>query len=398
MPHLASYPSTKPRPWRTVTVLCALLSFGSLCWAQISAGKVMAATGTAKAVDAKGHERVLEKGADIYSGDKVVTAAGALVQIRLADGGYMSVRSGTEMVFDRFVYDDKDASKSNFLVSLVRGGFRSITGLIGRTNPGAYQIRTSTATVGIRGTDHEPMVIPDQPGMAALGAPGLYDKVNEGETFIQSKGGMLSLKRGDVGFSPLRAGGAPQILTKLPDFYKVDLKTDGRDPKDGAQEKPDDAAVRIAPASPLLRPTLAARREGLIPMDARVNQPPAATEQTMPRVGVMGVAPTLAPRNTLTPQTNLQLAPNATSITPINPLVAPTTTLITPTALPLAPTTNLTIAPTTLLVAPTPVPVSSTTMYVAPSTTLIAPTTTLIVPTTTTITPSTFTTTTTILR
>jgi hypothetical protein len=374
----------------------------------------MAATGVAKAIDAKGNERLLARGGDVYSGDKVVTAEGALVQIRLADGGYMSVRPGTEMVFDRFNYNDQDASKSNFLVSLVRGGFRSITGLIGRTNPGAYQIRTATATVGIRGTDHEPMVILDQPGMAALGAPGLYDKVNEGETFIRSKGGMLSLKRGDVGFSPLRAGGAPQMLTKLPDFYKVELKTDARDAKDGAaQEKPEDGK-RMAPAGQLLRPTLAARREGLIPTDEKTDPSRTPTGQPLLRAGAMGSIntaidpkigdPSVAPTNTLTQPvrtgvlapSSLQVAPCTTALAPSALQVAPVNSFITP--------TTLQVAPTALQIQPVAPPIAPTLMQVAPITNFIAPVTapitapiapvnTFTAPTTNYIAPKTFTTT-----
>lgn len=396
-------------PWRTALVLCALLSVGNMAWAQLSAGKVMSVSGNAKAIDTKGNERLLEKGAEVYSGDKVVTAEGALVQMRLNDGGYMSVRSSTEMVIDRFVYDDKDASKSNFLVSLVRGGFRSITGLIGRTNPGAYQIRTSTATVGIRGTDHEPMVIPNIPGMAALGAPGLYDKVNEGETFIRNKGGMLSLKRGEIGFSPLSPNSAPQMLVKIPDFYKVDIKTDARDSKEGAEAKPDDNR-RTAPATGgLLRPSLAARREALMPPDGKIDPnappPPPANRTLAPtttlisplRTDALAPATTLvAPTNVLSPPTNTLIAPTTTLIAPSAINIAPTTTLIAPTVI--APMTPLvaptSIAPTTPLIAPTVIApmtplIAPTTTLIAPATTTIAPTTTLVAPTTTLIAPTT---------
>lgn len=248
--------------WYGWLVVAALLCCAPLTWAQQSAAKVMAVAGSAKAIDPQGHERALAKGADLYAGDKIVTADGALVQMRLNDGGYMSVRAGTELVIDRFVHDEKNASNSSFLVSLLRGGFRSITGLIGRTNPSGYQIRSATATVGIRGTDHEPMVILDTPGMQALGAPGLYDKVNDGETFITNKGGVLSLKRGDVGFAPLAGETPPQVLLKVPDFYKLDVKTDARESKDDADSK-SDGNKRANPGGGLLRPSVAARREAM---------------------------------------------------------------------------------------------------------------------------------------
>jgi hypothetical protein len=38
---------------------------------------------------------------------------------------------------------------------LVRGGFRAVTGLISKNGPGAARVQTSTATIGIRGTDFD---------------------------------------------------------------------------------------------------------------------------------------------------------------------------------------------------------------------------------------------------
>jgi hypothetical protein len=341
-----------------------------LALAQLGAAKVMAVTGSAKAVDPQGIERQLEKGGVVHSGDKIVTGDGALVQMRLNDGGYLSVRSGTEMVIDRFVFDEKNAGNSNFLVSLIRGGFRSITGLIGKTNPEAYQIRTSTATVGIRGTDHEPMVIPENvPALAALGAPGFYDKVNEGETFIRNQGGILSLKRGEVGFAPVIPANAPQILQKIPDFYKVEIKTDARDPQEGANNN------RKAPvAGGLLRPSLAARIGTVTPDGGTRTDSPLLKSPTIGTLDPV-ISPVLTEK---TLSTTTLIAPTTTTTTDPSKLLAPTTTLI-------SPTTTTLIAPTTTLIAPT------TTTLIAPTTTTIAPitTTTTISPTTTLIAPTT---------
>ncbi len=350
--------------------MCALLlTTNGLAQAQDSAAKVMSISGSATATDTQGRTRQLEKGAELRPGERIVTTEGALIQIRLNDGGYMSIRSSTEMVIDRFVYDEREASKSSFLVSLIKGGFRSITGLIGRNNPNAYQVRTPTATLGVRGTDHEPMFIPEGvPAMAALGAPGVYDKVNDGETFIQNKGGVLAIKRGEIGFAPALADKPPALLQKVPEFYKIEVKTDARDPKDAADNK-GDGNRRPAAAGGLLRPSTAARRE-------LIN---SGGDPGLLRPNILGaIAPTTtaplapAPSTTLVAPTTLQVAPTTT-------LIAPTTTLISPTTQ-LAPSTTL-IAPTTTLIAPT--------TQLAPSSTLIAPTTTLIAPSTLQVAPST---------
>lgn len=364
-----SYRSARTAVGRWLGLVC-LMACVSPVWAQLSAARVMVVNGSAKAVNAQGQERNLEKGGEVFAGDKIVTAEGGLVQMRLNDGGYLSVRPSTEMVIDRFVYDEKNAANSNFLVSLVRGGFRSITGLIGRTNPAAYQIRTTTATLGIRGTDHEPMVVPEGlAGPSGLTPPGIYDKVNEGETFIQNKFGVLSLKRGDVGFAPAIPEVAPQILQKVPEFYKLELKTDGRDNKEAAEDKSGNAKTLGKGA--LLRPSLAIRKEAVL-TDSTAEPGKALDTSTLQ------TTPTLS-------GTVLQ---TTTATTAKEPITSTTTTTVTS---PQLSTTTLT-APTTTLVSPkttlspSTTPLISPTTTVTPTTTTVSPTSTLIAPKTTTIT------------
>ena len=275
MPPLTPSHCNNTHHWRAWLLCVALVCVFNQAWAQQSAARVMAVTGYAKIMDTQGNERNVEKGTELFAGDKVLTSDGALVQLRLNDGGFMSVRPGTELVIDQFVHDEKVPSNSSFLVTLLRGGFRSITGLIGRNNPKGYQIRSATATIGIRGTDHEPVVVLDTPGMHSQDAPGLYDKVNDGETFIISKGGVLPLKRGEIGFAPFSSDKAPQVLLKVPDFYKVEVKTDARDAKDSA-----DKGKNTNTTNGLLRPSLTARRNAQQATDAAAAAAGAANGQT----------------------------------------------------------------------------------------------------------------------
>jgi hypothetical protein len=306
-----------------VWLLCGA---NNLAWAQ-SAARVMVISGSAKAVEPTGGERALQKGTELFAGDKVVTSDDSLVQMRLHDGGYMSVRSNTEMVIDRFVYDEQDSSKSSFLVSLLRGGFRSITGLIGRTNPGGYQIRSKTATIGIRGTDHEPVVILDTPGVPSQAAPGLYDKVNDGETFITKAGVVLPLRRGDVGFAPFAVDVPPQVLLKVPDFYKLDLKTDARDGKDSGKNGDKDSSDdnKRAATNGMLRPSVAARREALSAgATALENKPATGPTATLTPAPTPAPTPTPMPMPALTPEQKRAILQNITApkIAPIAPAPA----------------------------------------------------------------------------
>lgn len=338
---------------RGLLLLCAMCVCSAVA-AQTPAGQVMVATGSVKVIDAQGRERALEKGGELKTGDRIVTGEDGLAQVRMADGGYLSIRAGTEMKVDAFTYDEKNQQNSNFLVSLVKGGFRSITGLIGRTNPNAYKVVAGTATIGIRGTDHEPMVIPPgPPNIPVINAPGVYDKVNQGETFIQNERGILTLKPGQIGFAPIRPDLPPQVVLKVPDFYRENVKTDARDPKDTASRKDDDKANPTRPGGTALRPGFADRTP---PAD----QP--GTGEKRPGGGETAIRPASEP---LAPRTALPPPP------------PPTTTYVSPSTDPLRTSTTILPPPTTTYVPPPTDPLRTTTTILPPTPTTTTTTTIL---------------------
>jgi hypothetical protein len=53
---------------------------------------------------------------------------------------------------DSFVYDNKNPTDGKFLVTLLQGSLRALTGLIGKANTRNVGFTTATATIGIRGT------------------------------------------------------------------------------------------------------------------------------------------------------------------------------------------------------------------------------------------------------
>ncbi len=184
------------------------------------AGHVQFVVGEVKLINRAGQTRAAQKGVAIDEGDRIVTAAGASAQIKMVDGGFIGVRPDTDMGFDTYRYAGKEDGTESAALSLLRGGFRTITGIIGRAHKQNYLVRTPTATIGIRGTDHEPMVIlPPAPGQAAIAPPGTYDKVNAGVAFIQTDAGSIDIQRNQVGFAPVSKA-APVLLPAIPPFYK----------------------------------------------------------------------------------------------------------------------------------------------------------------------------------
>jgi len=181
------------------------------------AGKVELVEGDVTVYHRAKAARKIRVGEALYEGDGVVTGRDGELHVAMDDGGYLAVRPNTNMSVLAYQAQGRDDDRSIF--SLVAGSFRSITGWIGRHNPRAYQVRTQTATIGIRGTDHEPMVLPEgTPG----GEAGTYDKVNAGGTYIESTlgHGRIDVEPDRAGFAPLRGRPAPRVLAEVPRFYR----------------------------------------------------------------------------------------------------------------------------------------------------------------------------------
>ena len=173
-----------------------------------AAGRIQFVAGEAKILNDKQIERGAKKGEVVDQGDTIVTSSTGSVQVVLEDGGLLAVRPDTQLRIDAYVYSGKPDDKNNkSFFSLAKGAFRSITGVIGQTNKQAYRVSTPSATMGIRGTDHEPAVVlvlaPGESPETSLqaAAPGTYDRVNSGKTFIQNADGLLVVGPNQVGFA-----------------------------------------------------------------------------------------------------------------------------------------------------------------------------------------------------
>ncbi len=117
-----------------------------------TAARIDFASGNVTASSADGRSRQLARGADVMVGETVNTQDGR-AQMRFTDGAYVSLQPQSQFRIDNYVFEGRGTPKESAVMSLLRGGMRTITGLVGRTNRDGYRLQTSTATVGIRGTE-----------------------------------------------------------------------------------------------------------------------------------------------------------------------------------------------------------------------------------------------------
>lgn len=356
--------NTRPyisRP-RCLPLIAALLAaFPTVAGAEI-AGRFQFVGGDVRVIDTAGRERAPKKGDDLHEGDTIVTAPSASAQVLMIDKGFLAVRPDTRLKVDTFKYAGKEDGTERGFFSLLRGGFRAITGAVGNLNKQNYVIKTPAATIGIRGTDHEPMYIaPPLPGERPLGPPGAYDKVNVGAAFIRTEQGTANVGPNQVGYA---AGGntAPTVLTTLPAFYKATPAPEARKQEEKKEAK------GAAPG------TTAGKAKAA---DTSTSNGAAATETTTATTGETATTATGAePIRTTTSSDSALLGPVATTTG-----TAPTTSSIaTVTSMSTTTTSNTTLTATdssgsTLNLATQATTTSSGTVTPGLTTTMQAPAT-----------------------
>jgi hypothetical protein len=192
-------------------LLCTFLVLPALAQ---QAGRVDLIDGEVHIINAKAQTRTAQLGETVNQGDTVTTGRNGEVHLKMDDGGMLAVRPDARLSIVKFQSKGQDSDIS--LVSLARGALRAITGWIGRRSPDRVNIQTPTATIGIRGTDHEVVVVPEG---SSDGQPGTYDKVNAGGTRVGSERGVVDVLPGQAAFASPTA--APTVLATIPeDVFK----------------------------------------------------------------------------------------------------------------------------------------------------------------------------------
>ncbi len=116
-------------------------------------GRVLLAAGDTVAI--RGNQTVrLTFGTMIQDKDRLRTGAASNLQVRFIDESIVSMKEASELRIDEFQFSGKEDGKERGFFSLLKGGLRAVTGLVGRSNNANYRLSTVTATIGIRGTDY----------------------------------------------------------------------------------------------------------------------------------------------------------------------------------------------------------------------------------------------------
>ena len=220
-------------------LFAALLFAGSMAWAAQVAGTVTNLSGALLAKKADGTVKILALKSEVENGDTLVSEKNTYALVKFIDNSEITLKPNTTFKIEHFDFDEGKPANDNATFSLLKGGLRSITGLLGKRNKEKFALKTPTATIGIRGTtfivdyvepspeavaaqlaylqastaalgaDGVPGVVPLQlaqltpPSSKAPGlAPGLYVHVIDGLIHVTNPAGSSSFSPGQFGFTP----------------------------------------------------------------------------------------------------------------------------------------------------------------------------------------------------
>ena len=184
-----------------------------------TAGVIQFVAGDVKVVQPGGGEREARKGVAINVGDTLMTPAGGLAQLKMGDGAIVVVQPESRLTVAEFHYAGVEDGNEKVRYRLEHGGFRAVTGAIGRTHKKNYLIETPIAHMGVRGTDHESYYFPATGPVGGDDAkPGAYNKVNTGRTFIRTEAGEVEIQPNQVGYVA-SAANVPEVLVTIPGFF-----------------------------------------------------------------------------------------------------------------------------------------------------------------------------------
>ncbi len=232
----------------------ALMHWPSVAHAGQVVGSVLNLSGPLMAQRPDGSVRVLSQKSEVEEGDILVSEKNTYARVKFIDNSEVTLRPNTQFKITNFAFDEARPQEDNAVFNLIKGGLRSITGLLGKRSKERYGLNTPTATIGIRGTtfivqyvspgdslptegqlayaaaslawlsnderqafgldtgtrtDYSPpvtvqplpLLAQSSPGQGGVLAPGLYVHVIDGLIQLSNRGGVQQFAAGQFGFT-----------------------------------------------------------------------------------------------------------------------------------------------------------------------------------------------------
>ena len=209
----------------------------------------------------RGDKRTLKRHSSILRGDTLSTGEASHTQVRMKDGALLSLRPHTDLRVEEYRYNGAEDGSERSLLELIKGGFRTITGAIGHKNRKNYRVKTTVATIGIRGTHYSLVMCQQQSCSGESGQvnDGLYGGVADGSIVIENDSGVHQLgndqffRLGSRDEIPVETLEPPTILKTRPaiTIAEADELAEGMDDA-LEQQLPEETEQRRPPRRPVV--------------------------------------------------------------------------------------------------------------------------------------------------
>jgi hypothetical protein len=205
---------------KRISVFLALLALFFTDLALAAGAVATSITGTVQAQTGTSSARPVREGDEVRQGDTIFTGSNSAAVLKFDDGQIVALTSNSRMTVTAYQYNPATESGNVFL-SLVTGGMRAITGLIGRRTPNQVAYRAATATIGIRGTD----------GTIATNGRDVVVTVTDGVMTLTEGNLVLVISAGEAVFTrpgqqPIR-GSIASVIAQLPPAFREAIAQSG---------------------------------------------------------------------------------------------------------------------------------------------------------------------------
>ncbi|MDH3326835.1 MAG: FecR family protein [Gammaproteobacteria bacterium] len=205
--------TTKSHFSKYVIFLIIVITFPTLSFA--AAGKVAFVLGQVDKKDENGVIFSVNKQTIFESSDIIITKKNGQLMLIMADKSKITIRPNTTFHIKDYSYrGDTKTDKSHY--NLVKGGFRYVTGKMGKTNKSSFKLKTAIGTIGIRGTDFEANLCDQN----CDNDKGLFVNVVSGGVSLNNSGGSINVEPGKIGHIESSTL-TPTPTNKLPDIMTI---------------------------------------------------------------------------------------------------------------------------------------------------------------------------------
>jgi hypothetical protein len=167
-------------------------------------GTVTHLSGVLVAKKPDGGSRLLGVKSEIAEGETLVTEQATYARVKFADDAELVLRPSSQMKIESYRFASAQPEKDSVLLSLLKGGLRSVTGLIGKRSRDNVKFSTSTSTIGIRGTHFGMLLCQNDcasiPTSSGTPENGLHVDVVDGAITLTNQAGQQVLIAGQFGY------------------------------------------------------------------------------------------------------------------------------------------------------------------------------------------------------